>query len=88
MAKCAKCDDWFHPDLMLVIDESMNAQKCVFCYLDKTEITIQDEETGEVQDKVTKREASARYKAYLNRLKRNPKIREKMFKDSDSNLIL
>ncbi|HSH51632.1 MAG TPA: hypothetical protein VK982_07900 [Bacteroidales bacterium] len=88
MGKCVKCDKVFHPDYMLVIDQSLNAQKCVFCYLDKNSITIENEETGEVDKIISKEDATQSYQKYLDGLSKNPKIREKMFKNNDSGLIL
>ncbi len=75
MSQCVKCFDFYHPD-MIVYQEvrGEEVKVCAFCRLDKTEITIVDEETGRVKEVINKKQASTNYKKWLGELKGNPKI--------------
>lgn len=76
MSVCVKCNQFHHPDYCVVIDEENNACKCVWCYLDKNEITIEDTETGRLIKKLTKKEANKEYMEYLRKVSDNPNIRQ------------
>jgi len=76
MSRCVKCMDYFHPDLCIETNiHGDNVIVCLFCYLDKKELTIEDKE-GKIIEKVTKKEACIRYKRYLDDLMLNPNIAE------------
>jgi hypothetical protein len=74
MPKCVKCEKYYHPDYCVVIDEVTEACKCAWCYTDKKEITIEDEETGVVEKKLTKRQAEDQYKRYIHDLRYSEKV--------------
>jgi predicted dithiol-disulfide oxidoreductase (DUF899 family) len=75
MPKCIKCDKYFHPDYCVEVPESDPVVcRCVFCHTDRKEITIEDEETGIVEKKVTKREAEDSYKRYIQDLRYSEKV--------------
>ena len=80
MPKCVQCYDFFHPDYMVEVDVKDNAYKCVFCHLDKKEITIATDD-GKKEEKLTKKECVQKYKAFLNRLYRSEKIQNILTKD-------
>lgn len=84
MPKCVKCDQYLHPDWMIEIDEATKACRCVYCHTDKTEITIENEETGEIIERVPKREAVMRYKKYLKDLTEDEKIKKVMMAGQDN----
>ncbi|KFZ26571.1 MAG: hypothetical protein KQ78_01207 [Candidatus Izimaplasma bacterium HR2] len=81
--RCVKCENFFHPDWCVVIDETTNACKCVFCYTEKNEITIESED-GSPEYKVTKTQAAENYKRYVQDLKESEKIQKIMMKGQEN----
>lgn len=73
MPKCVTCDQYFHPDFSVIVDESTNACKCAFCYTEKTELTV-EETDGKPSYKVTKAEAIEDYRVYIAKLKDDEKV--------------
>jgi hypothetical protein len=81
MGKCVKCNMFYHPDWMLEEEIRGDMVKvCVFCKLDKTELTVIDEETQKVKEVVTKDQAVTNYRKYLERLSHKPRIAEILVK--------
>ena len=72
--RCVKCDKFFHPDFSVVVDDETNACKCVFCYTEKNEVTITDEESGRPSYNVTKDQAEKNYRRYINELKQSDRV--------------
>jgi len=77
--RCCKCEKYFHPDMSVVVNETTNTCKCVFCYTEKTEITI-EEEDGKNSYRVTKTEAEENYKRYIQDLKESGLLQKVMMK--------
>ena len=79
MGKCVQCEDFYAPHFMvdLEVEEGQKdlPQKCSFCYLDKTEVTMVNNETG-LEEKISKKEAAKRYKIFMKKLKETPNIAE------------
>jgi hypothetical protein len=73
MPKCVTCDKFFHPDFSVIVDEATTACKCVFCYTEKGEVTIQEED-GKPSYTINKAEAIERYRVYIGQLKDDPKV--------------
>ena len=73
MPKCVTCDQYFHPDYSVIVDEATTACKCVFCYIEKSEVTL-EEENGKPACKVTKKEAIENYRIYISKLKDDEKV--------------
>lgn len=76
MGQCVKCKKFFHPDYCtdaLPDDPNDTAKICLFCKLDKKELTIEDQE-GNIVQLVKKEEAERLYKIYIEKLKNNRKI--------------
>ncbi len=74
MPKCVKCDKFFHPDYCVVVNEVNNACKCVFCYTEKKQVTVEDEETGKPEKVVTKKAAEEEYRRYIKDLRMSDKV--------------
>lgn len=79
MPKCVQCQNYFHPDWSVIVDEANGACKCTFCYTGKTELTI-EESDGKPSYKVTKGDAILNYKIYIQDLKESEKIQKAMMK--------
>lgn len=77
MSKCLACYNYYHPDFMLITDEVQNIKKCMFCYMDKKELTVSDED-GKPLYTVTKEEANRNYLQYLREQAARPKVKEIM----------
>ena len=79
MGKCVQCEDFYPPHYMVEVevkDEKVKmVEKCAFCYLDKTEVTTVNDETGH-EEKITKKEAAKRYKIFMKKLMENKNIAE------------
>jgi hypothetical protein len=73
MPKCVTCDQFFHPDMSVIVDEATTACKCVFCYTEKQEITV-EESDGKPSYRVTKKEAIENYRVYISKLKEDDKV--------------
>jgi len=73
MPKCVKCGDFFPPQLMRDIkDVSITIKKCIFCTIDKDEITLPPDEKGNIK-KYTREQAKKDYTMFLRKLKENLK---------------
>ncbi len=79
MPKCVRCEKFFHPDMCVVVDEVTNACKCVFCYTEKQEVMIENED-GSPAYKVSREEAIENYKRYVQDLKESPDIQKTLAK--------
>jgi hypothetical protein len=86
MSFCAKCEKMYHPDFCVIVDEQTNATFCVWCYTGKDEVIIEGE-SGEIVDRVSKKEAQENYARYLKDLKDNPKIRRILYQNPMSKII-
>lgn len=76
MGKCVQCEDFFPPHFMVDLEEVKDPpQKCAFCYLDKKEVTMVDDETGK-EEKISKEEAKKKYKLLIKRLYQSKNIQE------------
>ena len=76
MSKCLVCFNYYHPDFC-VLDEVKDVVKCMFCEMDKKELTVSDED-GKPLYTVTKEEANRNYLKYLEQQAARPKIQEIM----------
>ena len=83
MPKCVTCDNTFHPDMCVEIDEFSKACKCVFCYTGKSEIHV-DNDDGSPSHSVTKKQAIENYRIYLKKLSENDKVRNIMMKGQEN----
>jgi len=84
MPKCVICQDRFHPDWC--IEEMIRGDVvriCLFCKLDKKELTVVDD-NDKVKEIVTKIQAVANYKKYLEMLSKRPRIAEILAKEKTS----
>ena len=86
MPKCQICLKMFHPDWMLQEEFRGDEIKlCLFCKLDKNELTVVDE-NDKIVETVKKEQASINYKKYLDELIVKPRIAELLVKaKSDGN---
>jgi len=86
MPKCARCLKLFHPDWMLQEEfRGDDVKMCLFCKLDKNELTVVDE-NDKIVETVNKEQASINYKKYLDELIKKPRIAELLVKaKSDGN---
>jgi hypothetical protein len=76
MGKCVQCEEMFPPHFMVDLEEKKDPpQKCAYCYLDKKEVTMVNEETGK-EEKVSKKEAINRYNIFLKRLYETKNIQD------------
>ena len=89
MPKCVatNCQKYFHPDfcVMLEPDNEKSPCKCVFCYTEKKEVTVSDDD-GKPLYTVTKKEAEENYKRYIQDLKESDKIAKVLTKDDGNRL--
>ncbi len=83
MPKCVKCLDYFHPDMCVVVDEKDMACRCVFCHIEKQEITVENED-GSPSHTVTKKEAIYNYKKYIQDLKESDKVQNILGKEQEN----
>lgn len=81
MSKCLACYNYYHPDWCVIVDENKNVIKCMFCYMDKKELTLKDE-NGKVLYTVTKEQASRNYMKYLEEQARRPNVK-KMLQEAE-----
>jgi len=82
MPKCVKCNDYFHPDYCIETNiRGDDVIICLFCRLDKKELTIVDEDDKTITGKVLKKEATVNYKRYLDDLIRQPNIAKTISKE-------
>lgn len=76
MGQCVKCRKFYHPDYCvdaLPDDPNDDAKICLFCKLNLSELTIEDQ-LGNIVSIVKKEEAVNLYKKYINDLYKNRKI--------------
>lgn len=87
MPKCVQCGGFFPPQLMRDIkDLAITIKKCIFCVIDKDEITFPPDERGVVK-KYTKEEAKKDYMIFLRKLKENLKDEDDLKKFLKGELI-
>jgi hypothetical protein len=87
MPKCVKCGEIFPPQLMKDIQEvAITIKKCIFCIIDKDEITLPADEKGKLR-KYTREEAKKDYLMYLRKLKESLKTNEDLKKYLKGELI-
>ena len=78
MGKCSKCNEFFAPDFIFPLKgEDL---QCVFCMLDKNEITIGDGKDGKKPKTYKKKDAIEDYKIFLKMLKSKPSISKYLMK--------
>ena len=85
MPKCVICQYRLHPDWC--IEENIRGDEvkiCLFCKLDKKELTVVDKETDKIKEIVTKVQAVANYKRYLEMLSKKRRIAEILAKEKTS----
>ena len=84
MGQCAKCRDFFPPDIMLEAEE--DDKLCIFCVRDSNEIKY-----GENNEHTLGREETIKeYKMLLRKLKEAPDVARALSdksKDEDTNLV-
>ena len=87
MGKCVQCEDMFPPHFMVDMEENMvdPPQKCAYCYLDKKEVTMVNDETG-VEEVVSKKKAVKEYKIILKKLYESKNIQEVQKKQNGSRI--
>lgn len=86
MGKCVQCEDFFPPHFMIDMEEKEDPpQKCIYCHLDKKEVTMVDDETGR-EEKVSKKQAVERYKKFIKRLFQSKNIQDALSKQNTQNL--
>lgn len=74
MGKCVTCGSFLGPNFCIVVNETKNHLKCVFCHLGKNYITVEAKDGSE--HKVTKEEAKKKYKDYIDDLHRSKNIQK------------
>lgn len=85
MPKCQTCTKFLGPNFCIIINEETDEKQCVFCYLEKDEITIENDDGSE--RKITKEEAMRKYQEYLKDLYHSEKVQEIVNPESKSNII-
>ena len=81
MSKCVKCMNFYHPDMCIETNiRGDNVIVCLFCYLEKNELTIENKD-GKIIEKVSKKQASINYKKYLDKLITKPNIAKVISKE-------
>jgi hypothetical protein len=82
MGKCVQCEGFYPPHFMVDLEEKKDPpQKCAFCYLDKNEVTMVNDETGK-EEKISKKDAAEKYKLLLKKLKESKNIQDILSKQS------
>lgn len=90
MGKCVKCNKFYHPDYCvdaLPDDPNDTAKICLFCKLDKNELTIEDS-NGNALQTIKKDEASRLYEIYIKKLKENRKVDSLIKTGKQSKIIM
>lgn len=86
MGKCVQCEGFFPPHFMIDMEKMEDSpQKCAYCYLDKSEVTMVNDDSGK-EEKVSKKEAQKRYKIFLKRLYESKNIQDVLGKAKPQNL--
>ena len=86
MGKCVQCEDMFPPHFMIDMEETQDPpQKCAYCYLDKKEVTMVNDETGR-EEKVTKKDAVKRYEIFLKKLYQSKNIQDVLQQQNNQSL--
>jgi len=87
MGKCVQCEGFFPPHFMIDMEKREDPpQKCAYCYLDKSEVTMVNDDTGK-EEKVSKKEAQKRYKIFLKRLYESKNIQDVLGKQKTQSII-
>jgi len=83
MGQCVQCKEFLPPHFMVDLEvKDEEVQKCAFCYLDKTEVTTVNDDTGQ-EEKITKKQAAKRYKIFLKKLQENSNIADILSKSKE-----
>lgn len=83
MGKCVQCQEFLPPHFMVDLEvKNEEVQKCAFCYLDKTEVTTVNDDTGQ-EEKITKKKATKRYQIFLKKLQENSNIADILSKSKE-----
>jgi len=86
MGKCVQCEGFFPPHFMIDMEKIENPpQKCAYCYLDKSEVTMVNDDTGK-EEKVSKKEAQKKYQIFLKRLYESKNVQEVIGKQKSLSL--
>ena len=86
MGKCVQCEGMFPPHFMVDLEKKKDPpQKCAYCYLDKKEVTMVNDETGK-EEKVSKKEAIKRYNIFLKRLYETKNIQDVLQKQKSQHI--
>lgn len=83
MPKCETCSGLYGPNFTVIVNEAKGDHQCVFCFLGKDEITVDDEKTGR-EVKVTKEDARRKYARYLDEIYHSKKVQDLINPDSNS----
>ena len=83
MPKCETCSGFYGPNFTVIVNEAKGDHQCVFCYLGKDEITVEDEKTGR-EVKVTKADARQKYARYISELYNSRKVQELINPEAES----
>lgn len=79
--RCKICLDQYHPDWCVEQEIRGDWVKvCAFCATDKKELTITDE-NDKIVEVIKKKDASSRYKKYLDELSKKPEIAKILSKE-------
>lgn len=90
MPQCVKCKQFFHPDYCVDAapgDPDDNAKFCMFCHLNKEELTIEDQQGNEVM-RIKKQEAINIYKDYIKGLTETHNIKHLIETGTKSRIIM
>lgn len=85
MPKCQTCTKFLGPNYCIIVNESTDEKQCVFCYLGKNEITVEDDNGN--QRKITKEETMRKYQEYLKELYYSEKVQKVVNPQAKSNII-
>jgi hypothetical protein len=86
MGRCVQCEGFFPPHFMIDMELKKDPpQKCAYCYLDKSEVTMVNDDTGK-EEKVSKKEAQKKYQIFLKRLYESKNVQEVIGKQKSLSL--
>lgn len=74
MPQCVTCNKFLGPNYCIIVNENTDEKQCVFCHLEKDEITIEDNSGSE--RKITKQEAMNKYQEYLKKMYHSEKVQD------------
>ncbi|MFW6007944.1 MAG: hypothetical protein ACOCP8_01655 [archaeon] len=85
MGQCVTCNKFLGPNYCITVNEDTDEKQCVFCYLEKDEITVEDDNGN--QKKLKKEEAVKKYREFLNKIKRSDRVQNILKDNNESNII-